>query len=356
MNQKKLRHFLSFTILLIFSIVIYGCRDEVVNPPVNAVTSEGAYLLSEGGFSPGQSKLSFYNLTNSNFTQNIFNPTTLGLFPDGLILHNNQLYLTEQGNFGSAGKIYILDTNGTVEVASTVGVNPYSLTIANNKLYITNGPTNNVTVITLNNWMITGTINVGLFPQEILSIGNKVFVCNTSVFGGGTDSTVSVIDATTDAVVETIRVRQTPSSLAVTNDGKLLVGCPGDFSNGIIYKIDPITYSKLDSFILSNGFAFGFDKDIAVDKSSNDVYFISYGNNIVKLDLITKGHTIFIGNSNHASTYFNGYNYDSKNKIHYIADAKDFMSSGNLLVYNSGGGLLRTFTAGSFPRRIVIKN
>ena len=32
---------------------------------------------------------------------------------DGLIFINSNLYLTEQGNYGSSGKIYKLDTNGS---------------------------------------------------------------------------------------------------------------------------------------------------------------------------------------------------------------------------------------------------
>lgn len=344
-------------LFFVFNIVyLSGCnRDEVINPPIIISASEGAYVLSEGGFAAGSSKLSFYNLTLDSFFVSIFNPSTLGLFPDGLIINNNNLYITEQGNAGAAGKIYKTDTNGTIISSSAVGTNPYSLTIANNKIYITNGPGNNVAVVDKNNLSTILTIRVGIFPQEILSIGNKVFVCNTNLFVGTTDSTVSVIDATTDLVVATIIVRKTPSSLAVTNDGKLLVGCPGDALTGIIYKIDPGNYSKLDSFVINTGFAVGFDKDMAVNKNSNDIYFISYSNNIVKLDLTTKSHSVFISNPNTASDFFYGYNYDSKNKIHYIADAKNFMVNGSLNIYDSNGNSLNTFTTGKFPRRILIK-
>ncbi len=334
---------------------IFGCREEIISPPHINVAAEGAYVLSEGGFSAGSSKLSFYNLSSDNFIENIFGPTTLGLFPDGLLYSAKKIYLTEQGNFGASGKIYVLDSNGTVEQSQPVGNNPYSLAIANEKIYITNGPTNNVSVINRNNLTAVTTIPVGIYPQEIISIGNKVFVCNTSVFGGGTDSTVSVIDATIDQVVATIVVRKKPSSLAAANDGSLLVGCPGDAVQGIIYKINPFTYSKLDSFIISSGLAIGFDKDIAIT-NNNEIYFISYLNNIVKLNLSTKLHSVFIPNTNTAVNFFFGYNYDSKNQKHYIANARDFISKGHLLVYDVNGVNTKTFSTGVIPRRIVIKN
>lgn len=346
------------SILFIINLVyLSGCsRDDVIiNTPVAGVTSEGAYILSEGGFSAGSSRLSFFNSITGSFSLSIFNPGSLGLYPDGMILENSNLYITEQGNFGVSGKIYKTDTNGTVIVSNNAGTNPYSLTAANGKLYVTNGPANNVSVVDQNSLTTSSTISVGVNPQEILAIGNKVFVCNTSEFMGATDSTVSVIDANSDIVAAVIKVRQTPSSLAVTNDMKLLVGCPGAPASGIIYKIDPSNYAILDSFVINNGFASGFGKDIAVDRSSDNIYFISNLNNIVRLNLITKESTVFIYNTNTAD-YFYGYNYDSKNVRHYITDAKDFVSNGSLSVYDGNATLLNTFATGIAPRRIVIKN
>lgn len=342
--------------IFIMTLVNTGCRDEIVIPPVAGVSAEGAYVLSEGGFSAGAGKLSFYNLTAGTFAQNIFHPAALGLFPDGLAINNSNLYLTEQGNTGAAGKIYKLDSTGLVLTSASVGTNPYSLTITNNKVYLTNGPSGNVSVIKLSDFSNVTTVTVGVYPQEILAVGTKVFVCNTSIFGGATDSTISVIDAESDQVTATIKVRQTPSSLAVTTDGKLLAGCPGDASNGIIYKIDPVSYQKLDSFIISNGFAIGFSGDIAVDKNSSDIYFISYSNNITKLNLSTKTASVFIPNTNTATNYFYGYNFDSKNRKHYLANAGNFTAEGILQIYDALGNNTGNFTAGLFPRRIVIKN
>jgi YVTN family beta-propeller protein len=342
---------------LILTINITGCNnDEVINPVIVGTEDEGAYVLNEGSFNgPGTAKLSFYNLSSNTFTENIFNPGQLGNTPDGLILNGNNLFIAEQGNTGAAGKIYKTDTNGTVILSNDIGTNPYSLTIANGKIYVTNGPAGNVSVADINTLTTIATVPVGVYPQEILAIGNKVFVCNTSIFMGATDSTVSVIDAAANQVIATIKVRQTPSSLAKTNDGKLLVGCPGSTATGIIYKIDPDNYSKLDSFSIGNGFASGFDKDIAVDANSDDIYFISAVNNIVRLNLTTKTPEIFIAN-NDPSSYYYGYNFDSRNRMHYVADAKNFVNSGSLSVYGGTGNLINTFTTGVAPRRIVIKN
>ena len=88
-------------IYIILVTVVSGCnRDEIITPPATVNSSKGAYVLCEGGFNPGTSKLSFYNRTTDSFYVSIFNPGNLGLSPDGMILNENNLYITEQGNFG----------------------------------------------------------------------------------------------------------------------------------------------------------------------------------------------------------------------------------------------------------------
>jgi YVTN family beta-propeller protein len=348
--------------LALFYTSIYftscGSDDIIIPPAVN--TSDGAYILSEGGFSPGTSKLSFYNNYSTEFTASIFNPGTLGITPDGMIKDGNDLYITEQGS-GATGKIYKTDTNGTVISSNDAGASPYSLTSANGKLYVTNGPSNSVSVIDKNSLATINTVTVGIYPQEILAIGNYVFVCNTSLFGGGTDSTVSVIDANTDAVVYTIPVGKTPSALARTTDNKLLIGCPGDVSRAIIYKVDPVTFNKIDSFSnLTNGFC----KDIAIF-SRYEIYFISgdvYAEgNVDVYNFISRTSFTFVPRQANELNF--GLACDRKNFVIYVGvAASNFTSSGKFRVYGVGGDLLNenSITTGTSigiaPRRIVVKN
>lgn len=337
-------------------IIISGCnRDEIITPVPVVNTSKGAYVLSEGGFSPGTSRLSFYNLTKDSFYVSIFNPGSLGLSPDGIILNDNNLYITEQGNFGSAGKIYKTDTNGTVITSSDIGINPYSLAISNGKIYITNGPANNVSVIDKNTFALITTIGTGVYPQEILSIGNKVFVCNTSEFSGPTDSTVTVIDALTDQVVSTIIVRKSPSALAVTTDGKLLVGCPGNTAGAAIFKIDPNNFNKLDSF---TNLSYGFCKDISVMSSDKICYIggdIYAEGGIVTYNMNSRISAITIGQPATGLNY--SLAYDSEAGNIYVGYVPGFTVSGKLIIYSTSGVQKKeyTITNAIAPRRIVIK-
>jgi len=348
MKKKIISLLLFLTTLFIYQ----GCnRDEVVNPNLPGKTDvEGVYVLSEGGFATGTAKLSYYSIKRDTFYLNIFNPGNLGLFPDGLILKDNFLFITEQGSYGNAGTIYKTDTNGTVINSNQVGTNPYSIAYANDKLYITNGPAGNVSVVNKNTLAQIKTIQVGVFPQEILSFENYVFVCNTSMFFGNKDSTVSVIDSRTDQEITKLRVKRDPSSLAITNDLKLLIGC--NDSIGYIYIFDPINLVKIDSFYNLPG---GFGRDICVDKNSSDIYYISNNNNIMKLNLSTKAVNVFIANPNPSSVFYYGYAYDYKNKKHYVADARNFTVTGLLRIFDYAGNPIKVYDTGIAPRRVVLK-
>ncbi|MDX1699847.1 MAG: T9SS type A sorting domain-containing protein [Melioribacteraceae bacterium] len=333
------------TLLLIISIHIMNYSQEL----------RAVYVLSEGGFSTGTSMLSKINIEEDYFIQSIFNPGKIGLFPDGLIHSNNKLYLTEQGNFGGPGKIYELETDGTIINSIEVGTNPYSLAISNNKIYITSGPASTVSVINQSDFSYIKTINVGAYPQEIVSHNGKVYVANNSLYGGATDSTVSVIDAATDEVIGTIHGRRDPVSfstisLAISNDNHLLFACPGSEAKAIIYKVELDGFTKIDSFAIP---VYGLDRDICVDKNSNNLFFKSSTNEIVQLDLVTKDVNLVVSDQNLLS--INGYAYEHMSGRHYIADAKDFTSNGSLNIYDNDGNFLNAYETSISPRRILMK-
>ncbi len=330
-------------------------RDEVMVVPPPVTVAKGVYILSEGGFSPGTSKLSFFDFSNEEFTVNIFSPGSLGLFPDGITLYDGLLYITEQGNFGAQGKIYKADSNGAVITSANIGINPFSVTVSNGRLYVSNGPSNSVLAVSRENLQVLSNITVRNYPQEILGIGNRVFVCNFGSFSSGDDSVVSVIDAGNNQVVGEIFVGKNPSSLAQSSDGKLLIGCPGDSSRAVIYKVDPLTFARLDTF---KNLTFGFSKDIAI-VGQNLIYFIG-GDVYVDKEVIE--YNISSGVSRiliqQPSGYFNyGLAADDTNGEIYVAQAaSDFVSSGRVRVYSSGGVFVRDFsiTDGVAPRRILI--
>jgi len=336
-------------------VFVQGCyRDEIItiSNPSTLPHKLGVYVLSEGNGNPDQSALSFLSFATGDYNYNITFPSVLGLYPDGLIDYNGSaLYVTERGTLNSSGKIYKMDTNGIIVSSNNIGVNPYSLVGVFGKAYVTNGPDSSVSVVDLNSLNEIKRIKVGLYPQEILSINNKVFVANTKINGGGTDSTISVIDVTRNEQILKFRVNAYPSSLAISKDGFLLVSSSG--SGGMIYKYSPNTYQRIDSFFV-NSLTIG---DMNVDYNSDNLYFIKDHFAIYKLNLTSKEVSpVIVPSGVNTIEYINGYGYDVKSQKHYIADARDFSRQGYLYKFNSSGVLESGFQTGIAPRRILIRN
>jgi len=334
------------SILVLFKIIsiifLYGCGEEELlknnNPPAQG-GGINLYILNEGS-SAGTGKLSRYTSSSDTLIQSIFSGTLS--YPDGIMLEAGNLLVVEQGtSFGGPGKIYKVDGNGNLLSSSQpFGSSPYSLTAANNKIYVTNGPGSNVSVLDKNTLSVIKTIQAGAYPQEILNIGNKIFVCNTSAYNGPNDSTVSVIDANTDSVISTITLRRDPTSIFYKSNS-IFIGCN---SAGIIYRIDPVSLSKTDSFTISQG----FDKDISYSNDGNSINFIDGNNNITKLDFVNKITNTVVTNPDPVNNRFYGYTYIDK---HYILDAKNFIVNGKLYIYSNSGSLEKTFITGVAPRK-----
>jgi YVTN family beta-propeller protein len=307
------------------------------------------YILSEGGFSTGTSRLDRYETSSQTYHSNVFQNGSLGLYPDGLLVHGETLYITEQGGFGGTGTIYLADTLGVVQAAADAGINPYMLALHSDKLYITNGPAGLVTVLNAADLSPVTGIGVGVFPQEIVAHGDYVYVANNSLWGGDNDYTVSVIDPATDQVINSVYVGLNPSAIAPLPDGSVLVGVPWTDSGGKIYRIEPGSFAKTDSFATTD---VGFDRDIFVDPDSDHIYFLDAQNGISVLDYATGEISKHF--QPQGTIYAYGYFYDPLSNRHYIADAKDFAQAGEWRVYDDTGAFLFSHNTAIAPKRMAI--
>jgi len=334
-------------------IFIQGCyRDEIIIPetPSSQPNKLGVYVLSEGNSTPDQSRLSFLSFYNREFSANITFPSLLGYYPNGLTEYNSSLFVLDKGLSGGPGKIYRMDTNGVISNSKQIGVNPYSLVVVNGKAYCTDGADSSVLIADINSLNVIKRIKTGINPQEIVSIGNKVYAANTSSHGFA-DSTIAVIDAVNDIALASIKMKGIPTALAVTSDGFLLAGSAA--YGGIIYKLYPHDYARADSFLVSSLAI----KDISVDYNTGKIFFISNYNSIKSVNPTNREVVTVISQALVPELqYINGYAYDYKNKKHYLADAKNFAVFGVLYRFSETGALEDSYGLGYSPRRILIRN
>jgi YVTN family beta-propeller protein len=174
-------------------------------------------LVGQMAYSPDGSTL--YAALNGQNTVVALDPGTgavtrtwnVGIAPRELAFVGSKLYVSDEGGRQARPGDTTMDSYGTQVPANG---------------YLGTSTTGEVSVIdTANPSAAVGQIAVGLHPTAMYVSGNALFVANTN------SDTVSVINTTTDQVVQTIETKPWPESsvgyepdgIAMTKDGHLLV-------------------------------------------------------------------------------------------------------------------------------------
>src|SRR5919198_5732803 len=199
-----------------FPVNADGTLGAPTSVPIPAVNGRRA-LVGQIAYSPDGSTL--YAAINGQNIVVAFDPGTgavkqtwnVGIAPRELAFVGDKLYVSNEGGRQAQAGDTTMGSYGTPVPADT---------------YLGTSTTGTVSVIDpATPSAAVGSIPVGLHPTAMYTRGNALFVANTN------DDTVSVIDTTKDAVVQTIESKPWPSSnvgyaptgIAMTNDGHLLV-------------------------------------------------------------------------------------------------------------------------------------
>src|SRR5215469_16383508 len=205
-------------------------QDKITRFPVNSDGTLGAptsfaipkvngrsALVAQMTYSPDGSTL--YAALNGQNTVVALDPTT------GVVEQTWQVGIAPRELTFVGNKLYVSDEGGRQAQAGDTTMGSYGTAVPANG-YLGTSTTGEVSVIdTANPSAAVGQIAVGLHPTAMYVHGNALFVANTN------SDTVSVINTTTDQVVQTIETRPWPSSnvgyqpdgIAMTGDGHLLV-------------------------------------------------------------------------------------------------------------------------------------
>ena len=224
-----------------FTVNPDGSLSNPVKVPIPTVGGEQA-LPNQAVFSPDGSTV--YATVNGQNTVVAINAATgvieqtwnTGIAPRDMVLVGSKLYVSDEGGRQAQPGDTTINSYGT-----QVPANPLTGTTT----------TGTVSVIdTANPSAAPESIDVGLHPTTVYAKNGAVFVTNTN------SNTVSVIDTSSDKVVQTIAtqpwpeasVGYEPDAVTLTDDGHLLVTLGG--ANAIaVYKYtslaDPVSYVGL---------------------------------------------------------------------------------------------------------------
>lgn len=344
---------LLFAALIVFAVT--GCKKNATVTPEETPPphTTGVYVLNEGNFGRPNSTVTLYNPDSNKTYQDILG--SVGDTGNDVVFFGTKGFIVVNNSHKVV--IFSAETNAVLGTIQLPNKSPRQIAVASEtKAYVTNWNTNTVTVINPTTFtIIKDSIGVGAKPEGIAIANGKVYVCNS---GWGSDSTISVIDMTTDNVIKTIAVAKGPNSVGVDADGDVFVQSSGysDWNNpandtpGSVAVID----SKTDAVTATIPFplgTFGHPSEIVVSK--NGYALLSVKNGIAKID--TKGNSILLS-SIVSTTSAYSIAVDDVTDYIYVADAKNYVADGEVKIYDKNGNNVGSFTTGIIPGDIAFKH
>lgn len=343
-----------------FSIAICIClfaftackKDENETPAPLPKYGNGVFIINEGVFQSGTGTVSFYNKSNNVVEHDLFqqiNGIPLGNVAQSLTQYGGRTYIV----VNNSNKIEVVGAADFKSVGTIDGlVSPrYMTAVSGSKGYVS-GWDNKVSIINLATLQISGYIDAGTGPEKMLLRDDYLFVLNQGGFD--IDSTITVINTLTDAVVKTIQVFHKPTGITAQDDGTIWVMCSGRGWNGFpqpgdtpghLISIDPQSL-ELETDLVFPDTDYHPEK-LVIDKTSNTLYY-NYPGGICRHEIgeSTPDVTPFIS---HAGLFY-ALGYDPKDKVIYASDPLNYNQDGWVYRYRaSDAAKIDSIRAGIIP-------
>ncbi len=348
-----------FPFLILFTILILsGCKDTPTMPETPLTrAAKGVYVLNEGLYSQNNSTLSYYELTSREVLLNVFavanSGRSLGDTGNDIVIAGNTAFIA----VNVSNKVELVDitnfrSKGTIDLGA--GSQPRRIFAKDSLTAYVSGFSGKVYKIDVKTLTVVKEIPVGDYPEGMVEVGGRLFVANSGLGGG---NTVSVIDLSTDAVLQSITVGTNPVNLAKDNNNMLYSICTGRYDSadigGAIYKIDPAGLDVIDSLILPQN-----PSDAVV--TSENIMLVLNNLGVMRVDLgnFKKAPELFIGGMTVNSMYGIIYSiaYDPIEKLLYLGNPKDFTQNGEVAIFDMLGNEVRRFETGLNPGSLAIVN
>ena len=234
-------------IVLFFSVALTtltSCSEEDGGP--TGEFANGAFILNEGGFTHGNASITFLNYTGDSLTHEIFskvNNRPLGDVLQSAKTSGDKLYLV----VNNSNKIEVVNKNTFEEQGVIEGLDgPRFMEVIGDKGYVTQwGAGGAVKVIDLNTFSVTNTIAVGNGPEGIIAHNGNLLIANKGGFAN--DSTLSIINTTTEEVEKTVQVGVRPNNFVIDVNNDVWVICAGATiynDDCIIVKTNRVHFEK----------------------------------------------------------------------------------------------------------------
>lgn len=358
-----------FTYIALLALLVSSCREEpslIVEPVPGAPR---LLIANEGPFVDGSGTISSFSPRTGEIEANLFQKANVYLA--GGVLRS--IYTDDDFTFivvGDKGLLYVVDTETlrVLQVYNNLLSPRYVMKAAvQGKYYISDWELDGVHVLNTTTQTIEKTILTGSNPERMLLNDGKLFVANSGGTENFADSTVIVIDAMLDEIIDTLHVGANPNSMQVDKNNILWILSSGIPDNNNVVLSTP---GKLTSFYLDSVFIDTVmnkldtiitftdqtvkPADLQVSKDGEQLYYINhrYNGDIMRFDVELQAHNTnpFINGN------FYGFIYDNKDDVIYVAQSSGQTDNGKITRFSRSGTSELSFSTGVIPGSFTFRD
>lgn len=318
------RSALLILVLMPLLIVLNGCEDQTIGPPLVApMGDERVAVLCEGNFMWGNAKLDIISTDTAgtriwnNAYESVNNKPVGDVLQSGIVAGNN-LFLS----VNNSGKVLGLDPKSLKQTKSNTGLkSPRNLLLVGDKLWVSDLYANKISVLDTANLKTVKEIAMPGWTETMVWWGGYVAV---AAYKGE----VLLVDPSTHVVAQTLQVDSGALHLAVDAAMQLWVGC----SHNGKASLTAFAMGQINTIQVSRWEMKGDVGSIQTSRNGGTL-FVSRSNKIwsFKADAQSEANMSVLLDPAFKQLY--GYCYDPIANVLYCADAKDYVSNGSVLRY-----------------------
>lgn len=341
-------------LILIAALAIFATACKKDNPPepYSHDLKEGIFILNEGNFNSSNASLSYFESESKETTSQLFfkqNNAPLGDVANSILVEGENANIV----VNNSGLVYVIDRKTAEYKGKIAGLfSPRNILVVNEqKAYVSNLSYSRLTIVNLEEYSILGEIEIGRSSEEMVKLGDEVFVANWSAYNQTkTNDKVMVINSQLDVLVDSITVGIEPNSMVIDKDGKLWVLCSGGFENiekPTLWRVDPVNRQILQKFEFQN--INSSPTELESNKEKDTLYFINEA--VFKMAILDTELPQIPFINNYAELAYR-LAIDPRNNDIYLTDALDYTRNGFVYHFNAEGQILDTIVAGIIPSNI----
>lgn len=337
-----------FLILILYCVACKKEKDNLIEIPPTAENGKNVLVLNEGNYTWGNASLSHINLKTGLITGDVFQPS-----------NNRPLGDVLQSAFFVSGKIWLIVNNsGKIEridpvtfqaINSVQGLQSprYACEIGED-VFISDLYSGKIRVIDKNSGLITGSISCPGWTEQLLNIGDELWVCNVSA------NKVYVADSKNRKLIDSLWVGDAPTDIARDREGMLWILCQGSLppseTSGSLWRINPISRKILNKYSLKSVSGTSHPTRLCINKSGDWLFFLNHGiykmritdSEIPSEPFISEGKRVLYGLA-----------VNPFDETIWVSDAIDYIQKGRIYCYSNSGQELRSWQGGMIPSGFV---